>query len=97
MASENGIAHLTSARPVSEVLKQLLSILHEKQITLFAVVDHSGEAAKAGMQMPDTKLVVFGNPKAGTPLMIASLLAVWLSWVDTVMQRMRSRQGGTAL
>jgi uncharacterized protein (DUF302 family) len=40
--------------------------------TVFAVVDHSGEAAKVGFEMRATKLVIFGNPKAGTPLMIAA-------------------------
>jgi uncharacterized protein (DUF302 family) len=50
------------------VLEHLLSILHTKGITVFAVVDHSGEAAKVGLEMPATKLVIFGDPKAGTPL-----------------------------
>jgi uncharacterized protein (DUF302 family) len=46
--------------------------LQAKGVTLFALVDHSGEAEKAGMKMPNTKLLIFGSPKAGTPLMIAS-------------------------
>jgi uncharacterized protein (DUF302 family) len=50
----------------------LISILQAKGITVFAVVDHSGEAAKVGFEMPPTKLVIFGNPKAGTPLMLAA-------------------------
>ena len=41
-------------------------------MTLFALIDHSGEAAKAGLKMPPTKLLIFGNPKAGTPLMLAA-------------------------
>ena len=68
----NGIVHLLSTRSVSDVLNRLLSILSTKAITVFAVVDHSGEAAKVGMEMHDTKLVIFGNPKAGTPVMIAA-------------------------
>jgi len=70
--ANNGIVHLTSARSVSATLEHLLSILREKMITVFAVVDHSGEAAKAGLEMHETKLVIFGNPKAGTPLMLAA-------------------------
>jgi uncharacterized protein (DUF302 family) len=54
------------------VLEHLLSILQTKGITVFAVVDHSGEAAKVGFEMRATKLVIFGNPKAGTPLMLAA-------------------------
>jgi uncharacterized protein (DUF302 family) len=68
----SGIVHLTTDRPVSEVLQHLLSLLQAKAITVFAVVDHSGEAAKVGIDMHDTKLVIFGNPQAGTPLMITS-------------------------
>jgi uncharacterized protein (DUF302 family) len=57
--SENGIVHLVSARSVDEVLERFLSILQTKAITLFAVVDHSGEAAKVGLEMHETKLVTF--------------------------------------
>jgi len=49
-----------------------MALLHTKGVTLFALVDHSGEAAKVGMKMPPTKLLIFGNPKAGTPLMLAA-------------------------
>ena len=52
--------------------KRLKEILQAKAVTLFAVVDHSGEAAKAGMKMPNTKLMIFGNPKVGTPAMLAA-------------------------
>jgi uncharacterized protein (DUF302 family) len=69
--AENGIVHLASSRSVDEVLEHLLSILRAKAISVFAVVDHSGEAAKVGMEMRPTKLVIFGNPKAGTPVMVA--------------------------
>ena len=69
---DNGIVRLASSRPVSEVLEHLLSILRAKGITVFAVIDHSGEAAKAGIEMHQTKLVIFGDPRAGTPLMLAA-------------------------
>jgi uncharacterized protein (DUF302 family) len=70
--ADNGIVHLVASRSVDEVLVHLISILQAKGITVFAVVDHSGEAAKVGFEMPPTKLVIFGNPKAGTPLMLAA-------------------------
>jgi uncharacterized protein (DUF302 family) len=57
---------------VEETVEKLKHVLQSKEITLFAVVDHSGEAAKAGMKMPETKLLIFGNAKAGTPLMLAA-------------------------
>jgi uncharacterized protein (DUF302 family) len=57
---------------VDGTVKTLEEILQTKGVKLFALVDHSGEAEKAGMQMRPTKLLIFGNPKAGTPLMIAS-------------------------
>jgi uncharacterized protein (DUF302 family) len=47
-------------------------LLEAKGVKVFAVIDHSGEAAKAGLAMPPTKLVIFGNPKAGTPLMLVA-------------------------
>jgi len=72
MISDNGIVHLVSCHSVDAVLEKLLALLRAKAITIFAVVDHSGEAAKAGFEMHATKLVIFGNPKAGTPLMLAA-------------------------
>jgi uncharacterized protein (DUF302 family) len=57
---------------VDETVQKLEGILQAKGVKLFALVDHSGEAEKAGMRMPPTKLLIFGSPKAGTPLMIAS-------------------------
>jgi uncharacterized protein (DUF302 family) len=71
-ASQNGIMTLPSAHSVAETVNHLTSILQAKGVKLFAVVDHSGEAAKAGLQMPDTKLLIFGNPAAGTPLMLSA-------------------------
>jgi uncharacterized protein (DUF302 family) len=69
---ENGIVTIPSHHPVDATVEKLEGILQAKGIKLFAVVDHSGEAEKAGMEMRPTKLLIFGNPKAGTPLMIAS-------------------------
>jgi uncharacterized protein (DUF302 family) len=57
---------------VDETVERLKSILQAKGVTLFAIIDHSGEAEKAGMTMPPTKLLIFGNPKSGTPLMLAA-------------------------
>jgi uncharacterized protein (DUF302 family) len=69
---DGGIVVRQSERSVDETVERLKSILMAKGITLFAVVDHSGEAAKAGLTMPNTKLLIFGNPKGGTPVMLAA-------------------------
>jgi uncharacterized protein (DUF302 family) len=69
---KNGIVTIPSNHSVDETVAKLKGILQGKGVTLFAVIDHSGEAAKVGMKMPNTKLVIFGNPKSGTPLMLAS-------------------------
>ena len=71
-ATNNGIVDKPTNHSVDETVNRLKSILQAKGVTLFAVVDHSGEAEKVGMKMPPTKLLIFGNPKAGTPLMLAS-------------------------
>jgi uncharacterized protein (DUF302 family) len=70
--SDNGIIDKASNHSVDETVEKLKGILQAKGITVFAFVDHSGEAAKEGMKMPPTKLLIFGSPKAGTPLMLAS-------------------------
>src|SRR5262245_16798399 len=64
----NGIVDIRSNHSVDETVDKLKAILHAKGVTLFALVDHSGEAEKVGMKMRPTKLLIFGNPKAGTPL-----------------------------
>ena len=69
---QNGIVTIPSHHSVDQTVQRLEGILQAKGVKLFAVIDHSGEAEKAGMQMRPTKLLIFGNPKAGTPLMIAS-------------------------
>jgi len=68
----NGIIDKPSNHSVDEAVEKLKGILQSKGVTLFAVVDHSGEAAKVGMKMRATKLLIFGSPKAGTPLMLAA-------------------------
>lgn len=67
-----GIKSIPSNHSVEETVDRLMKILESKGVTLFTVIDHSGEAEKAGMTMPATKLLIFGNPKAGTPLMLAA-------------------------
>jgi len=69
---DNGIVSQPSNHSVDQTVEKLQEILRSKGITLFAMIDHSGEAEKVGMKMPPTKLLVFGNPKAGTPLMLAA-------------------------
>jgi len=70
--ANNGIINKVSSHSVDQTVEKLKNILQSKGITLFAVIDHSGEAEKVGMKMLPTKLLVFGNPKAGTPLMVAA-------------------------
>ena len=72
VAKEAGIINIPSNHSVDETVDRLENILQSKEITLFALVDHSGEAAKVGMKMPPTKLLIFGNPKGGTPVMLAA-------------------------
>src|ERR1700685_4484901 len=72
MATDNGIIRIPTTHSVDEVIEKLRGILQAKGVTLFALVDHSGEAAKVGLSMPPTTLLIFGNPKGGTPLMLAS-------------------------
>ena len=72
LASGKGIIDKLSNHSVDQTVGKLKNILQSKGITLFALVDHSGEAEKAGMKMPPTKLLIFGSPKAGTPLMLAA-------------------------
>lgn len=68
----NGIISKQSNHSVDETVQKLKETLKAKGVTLFALVDHSGEAEKVGMKMLPTRLLIFGNPKAGTPLMLAT-------------------------
>jgi uncharacterized protein (DUF302 family) len=67
-----GIIDKPCNHSVDLTVEKLKEILQSKGVALFALVDHSGEAAKVGMKMPPTKLLIFGNPRAGTPLMLAA-------------------------
>ena len=71
-ADSKGIVNMPSNHSVDETVDRLRNNLQTKGVTLFALIYHSGEAEKAGMKMPPTKLLIFGNPKAGTPLMQAA-------------------------
>jgi uncharacterized protein (DUF302 family) len=85
----DGIVTKASRRTVENTVRRLTQLIADKGLTLFGVIDHSGEAKKAGLKMPDTKLVIFGSPAAGTPVMLAAPLAGLdlplkaLVWADT--------------
>jgi uncharacterized protein (DUF302 family) len=68
----NGIIDKPTSHSVDETVEKLKGMLRDKGITLFALIDHSGEAEKVGIKMRPTKLLIFGSPKAGTPLMLAA-------------------------
>jgi len=70
--TDSGIINQPSHHSVDETVEKLEGILQAKGVTLFALVDHSGEAEKVGMKMRPTKLLILGSPKAGTPLMLAA-------------------------
>jgi uncharacterized protein (DUF302 family) len=70
--TDNGIVSKKSNHSVDETLERLKRTLQAKAVTIFAIVDHSGEARRVGLEMRPTKLALFGNPKAGTPLMLAA-------------------------
>lgn len=68
----NGIVTIPSNQSVDQTVAKLQGILQAKGVKVFALIDHSGEAQRAGLEMRPTKLLIFGNPKAGTPLMVAA-------------------------
>src|SRR5271154_3805089 len=68
----NGLLQVASRYTVNETVSRLESALAERGVRLFALIDHSGEAEKVGMKMRPTKLLIFGNPKGGTPVMVAA-------------------------
>ena len=86
---EDGIVNIPSRHSVDQTVEKIQALLQAKGVALFALVDHSGEAAKVGLTMRPTRLLIFGNPKAGTPLMLASpssaidLPLKILVWEDT--------------
>ena len=87
-----GMVHVPSKYTVPDTLQRLKSVVTSHGLTIFARIDFSGDAAKVGLQMPPTQLLIFGNPKSGTPLMIASpsiaidLPLKALAWQDATGQ-----------
>jgi len=72
MAKGNGLVQIASHYSVDETVRRLEAAFVEKGMKIFALIDHSGEAEKAGLKMRPTKVVIFGSPKGGTPLMVAA-------------------------
>ena len=72
MNPDNGIISKATTYTVDETVKKIKALLQAKGVKLFTVIDHSGEAEAIGLKMPPTKLLIFGNPKGGTPLMLAA-------------------------
>lgn len=72
MTTENGLIQSSSRYGMDETMQRLQNTFAEKGLQVFAVIDHSGEAAKVGLKMPPTRVLIFGSPKAGTPLMLAA-------------------------
>jgi uncharacterized protein (DUF302 family) len=72
VANQNGLVQIASRYSVDETIKRLQAVFAAKGLQVFAVMDHSGEAEKAGLKMRPTKVLIFGSPKAGTPLMVAA-------------------------
>lgn len=87
--TKNGIVDIPSNHSVDATVEKLKGLLNAKGVMLFALVNHSGEAERVGMKMPSTKLLIFGSPKAGTPVMLAApsiaidLPLKILVWEDT--------------
>jgi len=72
MAKDVGLVQVASHYSVDETVQRLQALFIDKGLKVFALIDHSGEAEKVGLEMHPTKVVIFGSPKAGTPLMIAA-------------------------
>jgi uncharacterized protein (DUF302 family) len=70
--TDSGIINASSNHSVDQTVERLKGILKHKGLTLFALVDHGGEAEKVGLKMQPTKLLIFGSPKGGTPVMLAA-------------------------
>ena len=72
LSTGSGIINKPSNHSVDETVEKLKGILQAKGVSLFALIDHSGEAQRVGIKMRPTKLLIFGSPKAGTPVMLAA-------------------------
>ena len=71
-ASDNGIIRIPSHHTVAKTMERLQTLLKERGILVFAHIDFGGDAARAGLAMRPEQMLLFGNPKAGTPLMLES-------------------------
>jgi uncharacterized protein (DUF302 family) len=71
-AGENGLISKSSRYSAPETMDRLVAVLQSKGMTVFARIDHAAEAEKAGLKMRPSQLLIFGNPKGGTPLMVAA-------------------------
>jgi uncharacterized protein (DUF302 family) len=69
---DNGMVHLRSAYSVPETMTRLEALVAARGMKILARIDHSGDAAKVGIEMQPAQLLIFGNPKAGTPPMVAA-------------------------
>ena len=72
MDGGTGLTRIASRYSLDDTMRTLQKVFSEKGLQMFAVIDHSGEAEKVGLEMPPTKVLIFGSPKAGTPLMLAA-------------------------
>ena len=93
MKSVEGVVRRASAYGFAETLGRLEGALERRQLEIFARFDHSGAARRVGLPMPDTQVVVFGNPKSGTPLMLAAPLLA----LDLPLRVLVSDDGGQAV
>jgi uncharacterized protein (DUF302 family) len=73
--AESGVMRIASSHPVAETVARLEGLLKEHGVVIFARIDFSGDAGRAGLTMRAEQMLIFGNPKAGTPLMQAEPLA----------------------
>jgi uncharacterized protein (DUF302 family) len=82
MNPDNGIISKATAHTVDEAVEKIKALLQAKGVKLFTVIDHSGEAAAAGLKMPPTKLLIFGNPKGGTLKLLVWQDAQGSRWIS---------------
>jgi uncharacterized protein (DUF302 family) len=74
-----GIITKHSSKSVAQTVDRLTRVIADRGFTLFRVIDHSGTAERVGVQMPDSKLVMFGKPTVGAAVMLAARSRVWIS------------------
>jgi uncharacterized protein (DUF302 family) len=72
VSAQNGLVRIASRHSFADTVQRLQAAFTDRGLQIFAVIDHSGEAEKVGLKMPATKVIIFGSPKAGTPLMVAA-------------------------